>query len=56
MGIIEKTGAMKKGDWAMEMTLQLVIRAVIVLIIYSIGFLKILPSPAVIKDGPAQKK
>ena len=40
MGITAKTGAMKRGDWAMEMTVHLVIRAVIVPIIYAMVFWK----------------
>jgi len=38
MGITAKTGAMKRGDWAMEITVHLVIRAVIVPIIYAMVF------------------
>ena len=38
MGIVAKTGAMKRGDWAMEMTVHLVIGAVIVPIIYAMVF------------------
>jgi hypothetical protein len=38
MGIAAKTGAMKRGDWAMEMTVHLVIGAVIAPIIYAMVF------------------
>ena len=38
MGIAAKTGAMKRGNWAMEMTVHLVVCAVIVLIIYAMAF------------------
>jgi hypothetical protein len=38
MGIAAKTGAMKRGNWAMEMTVHLMIGAVIVPIIYAIVF------------------
>ena len=38
MGIAAKTEAMKRGDWAIEMTVHLVIGAVIVPIIYAMVF------------------
>ena len=38
MSIVAKTGITKKGDWAMEMTLRLMIGAVIVPIIYVMVF------------------
>jgi hypothetical protein len=40
MGIAAKTVAMKRGDWAMEMTLHLLVYAVIILIIYVMVFWK----------------
>jgi hypothetical protein len=55
-GYCRKTGAMIRGDWAMEVTVHLVIGAVIVPIIYAMGFLKILLGPAVVKGGLALKK
>ena len=38
MSVTAKTGITKKGDWAMEMTLCLMIGAVIVPIIYAMVF------------------
>ena len=38
MSVTAKTGITKKGDWAMEMTLRLMIGAVIVPIIYAMIF------------------
>ena len=38
MSVTAKTGITKKGDWAMEMTLRLMIGAVIVPIIYVMVF------------------
>jgi hypothetical protein len=38
MSIAAKTGAIKRGDWTMEMTVHLVICVVIVPIIYAMVF------------------
>jgi hypothetical protein len=40
MSIAVKTGTMKRGNWAMEMTVHLVVCAVIVPIIYAMVFWK----------------
>ena len=38
MSVTAKTGITKKGDWAMEMTLRLMIGAMVVEIIYAMVF------------------
>ena len=38
MSITAKTGITKRGDWAMEMTVRLMIGAIIVEIIYAMVF------------------
>ena len=40
MSIVAKTGTMKRGNWAMKMTVYLMVSAVIVPIIYAMVFWK----------------